>query len=452
VEGDAKQAAATAAKVVVAERGKMIALDLAIFSEASRVRSHVQRLDPETADTVLTAMNLFSAARDATVADLTTPSTTAQAVYAEAALTALALLLEKIEGDITRLESESVDAAIASLDTERRILRHREVLSQQLPAVETFVADAAWVSKATRSRSTLNTRPVTDKEKELFGRIVGEGYRKRLADECASLGCDVPVKMQTVGRSGQTLRSLAMSSGHQPVEVLSEGEQKVVAIADFLTEVALNPASAGVIFDDPVNSLNYERKGLIAERLVTEAKARQVIVFTHDLVFLNQLCLAAESKSVDMLGHWIDRDADGRPGSIAAGDLPNTSKVYEKTARAESMLAKAKAVKGAEREAAIREGMGALRTTLEETVVRKVFKDIIPRWSDQVRVTALRKVNWDNAKAEEICALYEDLSRYIEGHSHTDEATGAPAEPKDLETRIAKVNDLIKWAKADRQK
>jgi hypothetical protein len=140
------------------------------------------------------------------------------------------------------------------------------------------------------------------------------------------------------------------------------------------------------------------------------------------------------------------------PGSIAAGDLPNTSKVYEKTTRAEEMLAKAKAVKGAGRESAIREGMGALRTTLEETVVRRVFKDIVPRWSDQVRVTALRKVNWDNAKAEEICELYEDLSRYIEGHSHTDEATGAPAEPKDLESRIAKVNDLIKWAKADRQK
>ena len=82
--------------------------------------------------------------------------------------------------------------------------------------------------------------------------------------------------------------------------------------------------------------------------------------------------------------------------------------------------------------------------------MRKVFKDIVPRWSDQVRVTTLRKVNWDNAKVDELCHLYEDLSRHIEGHSHTDDAAGAPVQITDLEARIAQVRQLIVWARADR--
>lgn len=129
-----------------------------------------------------------------------------------------------------------------------------------------------------------------------------------------------------------------------------------------------------------------------------------------------------------------------------------TSWAYENTDRAELALSNAKTSVGTEREDAIRKGMAALRTTLEETVVRRIFKDAVPRWSDQVRVTALRRVNWDNKRVEEVCALYEDLSRFIEAHSHTDEATGAPATVSDLEMRIAKVKELLKWARTDRQK
>ena len=33
---------------------------------------------------------------------------------------------------------------------------------------------------------------------------------------------------------------------------LRQGEQKAVALADFLTEVTINPASAAIVLDDPV--------------------------------------------------------------------------------------------------------------------------------------------------------------------------------------------------------
>jgi wobble nucleotide-excising tRNase len=60
--------------------------------------------------------------------------------------------------------------------------------------------------------------------------------------------------------------------GHRPDKILSEGEQRAVALADFLTEVGLNPSSAGIVLDDPVTSQDHYRKDRIARRLVAEAK------------------------------------------------------------------------------------------------------------------------------------------------------------------------------------
>ena len=124
----------------------------------------------------------------------------------------------------------------------------------------------------------------------------------------------------------------------------------------------------------------------------------------------------------------------------------------ETTEKTRQHFAAAKAVTGSAQVEQIRAGMGALRRTIEEIVVKRLFKDAVPRWSDQVRVTTLRQINWDNAEVEEICLLFEDLSRYMEGHSHSDEAMGAPPLVGDFEKRIAAVDARIEWAKAQRPK
>jgi energy-coupling factor transporter ATP-binding protein EcfA2 len=72
-------------------------------------------------------------------------------------------------------------------------------------------------------------------------------------------------------------------------EVLSEGEQTCVAIAAFLAELATAPHTSALVFDDPITSLDHKWRHKVAERLVTEAAVRQVIVFTHDLIFLNDI-------------------------------------------------------------------------------------------------------------------------------------------------------------------
>lgn len=448
--GDARRHSIAAKDNVSDEVARLLALDFGVFTEETRVRTHVHRLAPQTETVLLDTIARLEEARASALLHLEDLLDAELAFDLEPINAALAALDQKIDGDIVLLTAEDTEASIASLEYERRVLRHRHVLSQLFPAIETFVKDQAWIAKATTARTVFDTRAVTLKEKELFERIVGGDYRERFANECANLDCRVPIELQTAGQRGQTVRSLAIKGGHKPDTILSEGEQRAVALADFLTEVSLNPASAGVVLDDPVTSQDHERRRRIAARLVVEAKARQVIVFTHDLVFLNALFEEGADTDVLVKYHWIQRDGQGRPGLVSLDDAPKTIKIHETTKLAEEALKAAETASGSEREQAIRRGMSTLRRTLEEIVVRKLFKEVVPRWSDKVRVTALKKINWDNAKVDEVSALYEDLSRYIEGHSHTEEAMGAPPEPADLKVRIEQVNRLINWAKSDR--
>jgi hypothetical protein len=75
---------------------------------------------------------------------------------------------------------------------------------------------------------------------------------------------------------------------------LSEGEHRCVALAAFMAELATIENKSGIIFDDPVSSLDHMHREAVAKRLAAEAAHRQVVVFTHDLAFLFELNRAAD--------------------------------------------------------------------------------------------------------------------------------------------------------------
>jgi hypothetical protein len=98
----------------------------------------------------------------------------------------------------------------------------------------------------------------------------------------------------------------------------------MVALAAFLAELRVAEDVCGIVFDDPVSSLDHRHRHAVARRIVREAANRQVIVFTHDLFFLLLLRLAAKDASHHAVHYQhIFRGAVGerRPGIITA-DLP----------------------------------------------------------------------------------------------------------------------------------
>lgn len=451
VEGDAQKKAASALGLLAAEVRGIEQLDGTLFAEGSRAQENVSRASSAAVKVLIRVTDAVKTQKDAVLAALRQGHALPAEVDLTEAVAVIDALRTEIESDIARLSKDETDKILSDLALEHQTLRHRNVLSQLMPEIRNYVGDLAWCEGSATARAALNTRPITEKEGELVGRVFGKDYADRLAQECDALECDMPIKLKTSGQKGQTIRSLSIGGSYHPDQVLSEGEQKAVALADFLTEVGLNPASAGIVLDDPVTSQDQERKKLIASRLVAEAEKRQVIVFTHDLPFLNDIIVKGEDAGLNVTRHWIQK-IEGKPGFVVRDDAPTTGKTYDNTLRAKEWLERAKKAVGTPQQDAIEAGMSALRRTVEETIVKKLFKGAIPRWSDRIIVTKLREIQWDEGACDELVAMFEELSALIVAHSHTDEASEGPLQIEDLTNRIVRVDALIKRCQPQRNK
>ena len=73
-----------------------------------------------------------------------------------------------------------------------------------------------------------------------------------------------------------------------------------MALAGFLAELETTNNTSGIVLDDPVSSLDHHYRLRVARQLVDAAKGRQVIVFTHDIVFLLMLTKYARKAGVPL--------------------------------------------------------------------------------------------------------------------------------------------------------
>ena len=97
-------------------------------------------------------------------------------------------------------------------------------------------------------------------------------------------------------------------------------EQRCLSIAAFFAELSTADDRPGIVFDDPVSSLDYRWREAVARRLVQEARSRQVIVFTHDIVFLLLVKQFAEEFQILQLDRHLRHLSKG--AGVCANELP----------------------------------------------------------------------------------------------------------------------------------
>ena len=146
----------------------------------------------------------------------------------------------------------------------------------------------------------LKTNRITSQSKKRSPELYSEDLKARYTNEISTLGLKyLNISIDNTASIGEqrVVTEIEGLGKDKKSEILSEGEQRAVALAGFLTEVNESSIGHAIIFDDPVSSLDWDRRGLIAERLAEEAKKRQVIVFTHDFSFALQLEKYAKDKN-----------------------------------------------------------------------------------------------------------------------------------------------------------
>jgi len=141
-----------------------------------------------------------------------------------------------------------------------------------------------------RARNDCDTTGITRKGGDVAQIVVTAQLRSNFASHLSRLGfnaapVEVKLGLGTVGQHPYRL-SLIARDDVPPCEVLSEGEKTCVALAGFLAELETTKNGSGIILDDPISSLDHHYRVRVVRLLVEAAKERQVVVFTHDIVFL----------------------------------------------------------------------------------------------------------------------------------------------------------------------
>jgi len=321
---------------------------------------------------------------------------------------------------------ENIGARVEQLKARKRLLEHRRALSSLLPEVESFIQRQRWALKATKAKG--NTSHITKAYNTMFNELVTMRYLELFQDAIRAMGRSVLVKVDTYAQKGEVYRQIVVEKSKSvasnmatPERVLSEGEKRAVALADFLTEVALDTGSGCIVLDDPVTSLDLEWRSDIARMLAQEAVHRQVVIFTHDLPFLYQLKLSAKEAAVSASYHWITRGGeDDRPGYVVLNDSPALEPEYKSAQRSREFYSQAKAALAGDQEAILRQGFSALRSCYEAFVVFDLFNRVIQRFDPRIEFASLKEIVIDPDMVTEVSDGFSRISRYIDGHLHSD--------------------------------
>ncbi len=346
-------------------------------------------------------------------------------------------LIDTLQDDLASLESINLEEKVKRLEDEKLNLEHRTLLSGVLPQVVEYVEAQKWALKAGEAGGS--TRHITQKHNQLFEELVTGRYIEQFRATLVALGRPIRVKVKTSGKKGETLKQIVLEADRstadlaRPEKVLSEGEKRAVALADFLTEVSLDEGSSGVILDDPVTSLDLDWRLTIARMLVNQCKGRQVIVFTHDLPFLYYLKEYADKDGIPIETHWIKRGViDDKPGYVDLNNSPALEREYRKPTVAKGLYNRAIKASAAEQELLLKAGFSALRTSYEAFIVFDLLNEVVMRFDERISFGRLKEIAWDTSIVEDVIRKCEELSQLMEGHLHSDALGAKKPDPKAL--------------------
>ena len=356
-------------------------------------------------------------------------------------------IVKTINESISKLSESEQSKQLTEIGNKKRYYEHKEKLNNLFREFENTIIQNNWIQKA--QKANFKKRSITEKEKSLSDKYYNQEYIRAFNEECAKLNGNFEINIEQSGSGGKTFRQLKIK-GNQPNAILSEGEQKVIAIADFLAEMSLSEINRGLIFDDPVTSLDNKRKKTIANRLASESIKKQIIVFTHDLVFVSHMIDFLDIANVKPSCHWIEHAGD-HVGIIWKDNAPSLEKNYKNAEIPKACLKKAKNVAPEQRDNEIKVGFSALRTCYESLVVFELFGGVVQRFQDRISIESLKDAITDSEIRQKINECFGSCCRFMEGHLHSDAFAYQKPTLDDLNKEIQRFEDLKsiikKWKK-----
>jgi recombinational DNA repair ATPase RecF len=419
-----RKALDAATKAVERIAAPIVALPVAATKDAcERRRSGLG--DPAKAPAALTASLAFLGRLDACRAALVAGRQVAELdVLRRAAAEAArdtALEVEKAKDAVVALrkQAEERKQELEAETAKLRVLENRLTLRGILSEVRAYVERAQWASRAAPlvNRITAVMRGITEQSKIASKELLDRDFERLFQAECVALRAP-KVRLDFAGRKGQSARKKTLAADHRLSEILSEGEQKVIALADFLAEAALHRTTAPVVFDDPVNSLDYKRLREVVDRIELLSATRQVIVFTHNIWFATELLSRFEDRKQYCTYYGVS-ESEGRTGFVVSGTHPRWDTVKDLTGRINQLVQAAGPAAGEVQAALVENAYSHLRGWCEVVVEQELLQGVTQRYQPNVSMGKFEKIKVEKLAAARavLVPIFEKACRVITAHS-----------------------------------
>lgn len=345
------------------------------------------------------------------------------------------------------------------LETELAELTDRDLLGPMMQTVLDEVERLKGIHFLDQCLEDTTTNTITKVGNDIADSVITPRLRDRFQEEIVRLAAD-KVRVEIVRSGGkygspQYQIQLFAKPDAKVQHILSEGEKTCVALAAFLTELATATHQSTLVFDDPISSLDHRWRKCVARRLVEEAQHRQIIVFTHDLIFVNDLDDLAFHQKVPVRLATVSRGPSGA-GNITQG-LPWKGKgvedrldKLEKSARDAKKLYDSNDEEQYERDATA--VYNNLRASWERTLEEIVFFRVVQRHRDYIDTKNLKKVTvLTEADCDIFHAGFKKCSDIVDAHDPSGGRNAQVPAPNEMLQDIQALKDWVDSLR-DRQK
>jgi ABC-type cobalamin/Fe3+-siderophores transport system ATPase subunit len=330
---------------------------------------------------------------------------------------------------------------LPSLQAELAELEARERLHGDLDDLTRWQGTLREIGRLEAAFSALATNRITTAQRALVEGGLAKDLDAALSEELGRLRCALPVQTRAQIARAQPSVALRLLAGGAPrvSDIASEGERRALALAFFLAELAVANDGGGIVLDDPVSSLDDERRFTIALRLIEEAARRQVIVFTHDLPFVFELRRAADKAGIGVHIQNVWRYGP-EVGRVDAHPPFRTMRLRERIDQLSRELTGLRSDAPRNNDEAWRRVDGyyaRLRTSWERAIEERLFGGVVERFERDVQTLRLRDVQVTPENVTACIKGMTDASRFV----HED-AYAAPVTLPTVAEMQADLSDL----------
>ncbi|WP_417426892.1 AAA family ATPase [Hoeflea sp.] len=361
--------------------------------------------------------------------------------------------LAELQAQIEALENADADEErLKALTSQKAELEDTKKLSQEIEIVVARVNQLVERLKIKEARKQCASGPIARQLTSRRRAILTNTLRTQLENELSTLKLThIPIDLSDRSDGPNSVIEVGLTA-HERVannsDVLSEGEQRALALSCFLAELIEVGAEHGIIIDDPVSSLDHSRMEAVAKRLVVEAATgRQVIIFTHNIMFHYMMENEARRAKTPCHTEWMSSKGGIKFGVIDDSGRPNHTK-KAKQRIGELAEAKNRLFRDGYDPAAqeFRDPLTAVYTLMRETwerIVEEVlFNETIQRFRPEVMTLRLEDACYD--PTDDYPAIFEGMKRCSHYSGH-DKAADLPQElpaAEDIEADLQALLDF----------